>query len=255
MPEAVDILGVRVDAVDYAQTLGMIETWIAQGGPHQVTTVNPEFVMMAQRHSGFRRVLERADLCVPDGIGLLWAARLLGWRLPQRVTGSDLVPLVAAAAAPRGWRLYLLGGAEGVAARAAAVLAGQNPGLQVVGTFGGSPAPEDAPDLVTRIRAARPDVLFVAYGAPAQDLWIAAHGAELAVPVMLGVGGAFDHIAGVRRRAPQWMQRIHLEWLFRLVTQPWRWRRQLVLPRFAGQVMAQALRARMATAFRPGRGQ
>jgi len=131
------------------------------------------------------------------------------------------------------------------------VLAGQHPGLQVTGVHSGSPSPEDAPTLVARIRAARPDVLFVAYGAPAQDLWIAAHGPDLAVPAMLGVGGAFDHVAGVRRRAPLWMQRVHLEWLFRLVTQPWRWRRQLALPRFAGQVLAQALRSRLPPPFRP----
>jgi N-acetylglucosaminyldiphosphoundecaprenol N-acetyl-beta-D-mannosaminyltransferase len=250
-PEAVEILGVRVDAVDYSQTLHMIETWIAQGGPHQVVTVNPEFVMLAQRHARFRRVLQEADLCVPDGAGVLWAARMLGRRLPQRVTGSDLVPLVAATAARQGWRLYFLGAAAGVADRAAAVLAGQHPGLQVTGVHSGSPSPEDAPTLVARIRAARPDVLFVAYGAPAQDLWIAAHGPDLAVPAMLGVGGAFDHVAGVRRRAPLWMQRVHLEWLFRLVTQPWRWRRQLALPRFAGQVLAQALRSRLPPPFRP----
>lgn len=253
-PEVVEILGVRVDAVDYVQALHLIETWIAQGGPHQVVTVNPEFVMLAQSHAGFRRVLQAADLCVPDGVGLLWAARLLGRRLPQRVTGSDLVPLVAAAAARHGWRLYFLGAAEGVAARAAAVLGSQHPALQVVGVFSGSPAPEDAPALVARIRAARPDVLFVAYGAPAQDLWIAAHGPELGVPAMLGVGGAFDHIAGVRRRAPRWVQRVHLEWLFRLATQPWRWRRQLALPRFAGQVLVQALRSRMPSLFRSRQG-
>ncbi len=244
MPQAVRVLGVRVHAVDYAATLGLIEAWIAEGGPHQVVTVNPEFVMLAQGHAGFHRVLDEADLCVPDGVGILWAARLLGHPLPERVTGSDLVPMLAARAAQQGWRLYFLGAAEGVAARAAEVLVAHYPGLQVAGAFGGSPAPEEAPALVARIRAARPDVLCVAYGAPAQDLWIAAHRSELGVPAMLGVGGAFDHIAGLRRRAPMWIQQAHLEWLFRLVTQPWRWRRQLALPRFAGQVVVQALQSR-----------
>jgi N-acetylglucosaminyldiphosphoundecaprenol N-acetyl-beta-D-mannosaminyltransferase len=100
----------------------------------------------------------------------------------------------------------------------------------------------EAPAIVQRVVAAQPDVLLVAYGAPAQDLWIARHKAELGVPVMMGVGGAFDHIAGVQRRAPLWVQRIHLEWLFRLATQPWRWRRQLALPRFVWAVLRQRRR-------------
>ena len=98
--------------------------------------------------------------------------------------------------------------------------------------------------MVERVRLARPDILWVAYGAPAQDLWIARYGNKLGVPVMIGVGGAFDHIAGVRKRAPGWIQRIHLEWLFRLITQPWRWRRQLALPQFVWAVMRQARQSR-----------
>lgn len=241
MPERVDILGVPVHVVTYSDVLEMIGGWIDEGGAHQIATVNPEFVMRAQEDREFRAVLAGADLCVPDGVGLLWAARLLGRRLPERVTGSDLVPLVAQTAAERGWRLYLLGAANGVAARTARILADRCPGLAVVGTFAGSPADEQAADIVARIRQVHPDVLFVAYGAPAQDLWIARHRNRLAVPVMMGVGGAFDHIAGVQRRAPRWVQRIHLEWLFRLITQPWRWRRQVALPRFVWAVVRQAL--------------
>jgi N-acetylglucosaminyldiphosphoundecaprenol N-acetyl-beta-D-mannosaminyltransferase len=124
-----------------------------------------------------------------------------------------------------------------VAEAAARILSSRYPGLQVVGTFAGSPADEEAQGIIARIRQARPDVLFVAYGAPAQDLWIARHREALGVPVMMGVGGAFDHIAGVRRRAPLWVQRLNLEWLFRLITQPWRWRRQLALPQFAWLVL------------------
>lgn len=234
---AVEILGVRVHAVTYAQTLDLMARWIAQGGPHQIATVNPEFVMAAQRDARFRSVLNAADLCVPDGVGLLWAARRLGYRLPERVTGSDLVPLTAARAAREGWRLFLLGAGPGVARRTADLLAQRNPGLAVVGVAEGSPAEAEAEGLIEIIRSAAPDVLFVAYGAPAQDLWIARYGPRLGVPVMMGVGGAFDHIAGVRRRAPQWVQRIGLEWLFRLITQPWRWRRQLALPRFVWAVL------------------
>ena len=235
----VQILGVRVDAVSYREAIDINSHWIELRGPHQIATANPEFVMAAQHSPDFRQALAAADLCVADGVGLLWAARRLGARLPERVTGSDLTPLLAQAASQRGWRLYLLGAAPGVAQQAADRLAQQNPGLRIAGVYAGSPADRDAPDIVQRVIAAQPDVLLVAYGAPAQDLWIARHGAELGVPVMMGVGGAFDHIVGVQRRAPAWVQRVHLEWLFRLVTQPWRWRRQLALPRFVWAVLRQ----------------
>jgi N-acetylglucosaminyldiphosphoundecaprenol N-acetyl-beta-D-mannosaminyltransferase len=238
----VRILGVRVDALTYPLLLAQIGAFIRSGTPHQIVTVNPEFVMLAHRDGEFRAVLEGADLCMPDGVGLLWAARRLGQALPARVTGSDGLPIIAQRAAEEGWRLYLLGGAPGVAGRAAEVLAGRFPGLSVAGAVAGSPAEADAPALMVRIRAAAPHILFVAFGAPAQDLWICRHKAELAVPVMLGVGGAFDHIAGVQRRAPLWVQRLNLEWLFRLVTQPWRWRRQLALPRFVWLVAAASVR-------------
>jgi len=236
-PTSVRILGVRVDALTYADLLAQIADFISAGTPHQIATVNPEFVMEAQRNPAFRELLERADLCLADGIGLLWAARRQGGRLPERVTGSDGVPRIAERAAEAGWRLYLLGAAPGVAEQTAEILTGRYPGLQVVGAYAGSPADADTPEIIARIRAARPDILCVAYGAPAQDLWIARHGEAVGVPVMIGVGGAFDHITGVRRRAPGWVQRLNLEWLFRLITQPWRWRRQLALPRFVWAVM------------------
>jgi N-acetylglucosaminyldiphosphoundecaprenol N-acetyl-beta-D-mannosaminyltransferase len=236
-PPAVRILGVRVDALTYDELLERMADFIAEAAPRQVATVNPEFVMEARHNAEFRTVLERADLCLADGVGLLWAARRLGGRLPERVTGSDAVPLVAERAAQTGWRLFLLGAAPGVAERTAGILRDRYEGVQIVGVYAGSPADAEAPEIIGRIRQAQPDVLFVAYGAPKQDLWIARHSAALGVPVMMGVGGAFDHIAGVRSRAPRWVQRLNLEWLYRLITQPWRWRRQLALPRFAWAVL------------------
>lgn len=244
MIESIDILGVRVHAVTYAQVIDIINDWIVETGPHQLATANPEFVMAAQHNPEFCKVLNQADLCVPDGVGLLWAARRLGRVLPERVTGSDLVPLLARKSAEKGWRIYLLGAGPGVAERTSQILLSQNPSLRIAGVYSGSPSEVEAPALVERVRLAKPDILWVAYGAPAQDLWIARYGSELGVPVMIGVGGAFDHIAGVRKRAPGWIQRIHLEWLFRLITQPWRWRRQLALPQFVWAVMRQARQSR-----------
>ena len=232
----------RVDALTYDDLLHKVGEFVAQGTPHQIATVNPEFVIEAGRNARFREVLESSDLCLADGVGLLWAARFIGRPLPERVTGSDGVPLIAQRAAQAGWRLYLLGAAPGVAERAGEVLAGKFPGLSIAGALAGSPSDADALGIVAAVRQARPDILFVAYGAPAQDLWIASHGRETGVPVMMGVGGAFDHVTGVRRRAPEWVQRLNLEWLYRLVTQPWRWRRQLALPRFVWAVLREGRR-------------
>lgn len=236
------ILGVRVDAVTAAEALDIIEQIVREGRPQQVVTVNPEFVMAAQANQAFRRVLNAAALALPDGIGLVWAARILGQRLPERVAGSDLVPRLAERAARRGWKLFLLGAAPGVAEQAAARLVARCPGLTVAGTYAGSPAAAEEEDIVARVRAVRPGVLFVAYGAPAQELWIARNLERLGVPLCMGVGGALDFIAGVRRRAPRWVQRLGLEWLYRLLQEPWRWRRQLALPRFAFAILMERLK-------------
>ncbi len=235
--DSVRILGIRVDGVTFEGMLDCIEHWVHERGPHQICTVNPEFVMEARRDPAFAAVLSAADLCIADGVGLLWAARRRGQPLPERVTGSDGVPLIAARAAEKGWRLFLLGAGPGVAERAAQILVQRYPGLQVVGTYAGSPADKDAAEIVERVRSARPDVLFVAYGAPKQDFWIAQHGLQAGVPAMMGVGGSLDFIVGVQQRAPEWVRRVNLEWLYRLIKQPSRWRRQLALPKFVWAVL------------------
>lgn len=222
---AVTILGVPIHAVTRAETLAWVTEAVRAREPKQICTPNPEFLMTARRDPAFRDVLRAADLNIPDGVGLLWAARWLGQRLPERVAGSDLVGEIAALAARSGWRLFLLGAAPGVAERAAEVLRARYPGLNVVGTESGSPRPEDADRLIALVTATRPDVLFVAYGAPAQDKWIAAHRQRLNVPVSMGIGGSLDFIAGIAPRAPRWLQRLGLEWLYRLARQPWRARR------------------------------
>jgi N-acetylglucosaminyldiphosphoundecaprenol N-acetyl-beta-D-mannosaminyltransferase len=201
---------------------------IAAGGPHQVVTVNPEFVMETRRNGAFRRVLAAADLATPDGFGLLLIARRRGTPFRGRVTGVALVERIAAAAAERGWSLFLLGAAPGVAERAAAALERAHAGLRIAGCFAGSPRPADEPAIRARVAAARPDVLLVAYGHPAQDLWIARNQPLLRVPLAIGVGGVFDYLAGVVPRAPAAMRRLGLEWLYRLIRQPRRWRRIVI---------------------------
>lgn len=241
MASRAEVLGVGVDRVTCEEALAQIQSLVRGGGVHQVVTVNPEFVMLAQRDELFSQVLERADLALADGIGLVGAARLLGHWLPERVAGSDLVPLIAQRAAKMGWRLYFLGAAPGVAERAARRLRERFPGLQVAGTYAGSPAAEEEDEIVALVKAARPDILFVAYGAPAQEVWIARNLNHLNVPVCMGIGGAFDFIAGRAKRAPLWVQRLGLEWLHRLLHEPWRWRRMLALPKFAWLVVRECL--------------
>jgi N-acetylglucosaminyldiphosphoundecaprenol N-acetyl-beta-D-mannosaminyltransferase len=228
--------------VDVPQSLAIIEDLIESAPSHQVATVNTEFVMAAQKDAEFKAIINAAALALPDGIGLLWAARFLGQPLKERVTGVDTVQRVAELAARKGYRLFLLGAAEGVADLCAQRLSNQHPNLQIVGTYSGSPAAEEEDEIVALVKQARPDVLFVAYGAPQQDKWIARNMERLGVPLAMGVGGAFDFMAGVAARAPRWAQQLGLEWLHRLYHEPWRWRRMLALPRFVGLVMRERLR-------------
>jgi N-acetylglucosaminyldiphosphoundecaprenol N-acetyl-beta-D-mannosaminyltransferase len=241
MASKVSILGVGVDNLTRQQALERIEGFLQAGGSHQVVTVNPELVIMAQEDGELKRLINGAHLALADGVGLLWAARLHGTPLKERVAGVDMVEDLSRLAAAHSYSIYLLGAGEGVAQGAARVLQERYPGLQVVGTYAGSSAPQDEEDIIGRVRAASPAILFVAYGAPRQELWISRNLARLGVPVCMGVGGAFDFISGRVRRAPGWVRRLGLEWLFRLLRQPWRWRRMLRLPRFAGMVLRERL--------------
>ncbi len=237
IPSPVNILGVPIHPVTYDSLLDRVADFVASGSPHQICTANPEFVMTAQKNPQFMAVLQGADLVLPDGAGLLWAAKRQGQVLPERVTGSDGIYRLAERAAQVGWKLYLLGAAPGIAERTSDILQQRYPGLNIVGTFAGSPSEADYPEIAERIKNAAPDILLVAYGAPKQDLWIAEHMQDLQTPVGIGIGGAFDHVVGIRRRAPAWLIRLNLEWLWRLITQPWRWRRQLDLPKFVWLVL------------------
>jgi N-acetylglucosaminyldiphosphoundecaprenol N-acetyl-beta-D-mannosaminyltransferase len=235
---AINILGVPVHKVTMEQTLALAEDLMARPICGQIATVNPEFIIAAQRDAAFMAVLQKADLCIPDGIGLLHAARWMGEELPERVPGSELVYRLAEAAAKHGRRLFLLGAAPGVAEEAAAALQVRYPRLIVAGTFAGSPSVAEDERLVAMINDSRADLLYVAYGAPNQDKWIARNKEKLSsVRLAMGVGGSLDFVAGRAQRAPAWVQDAGLEWLYRLVKEPWRWRRMLALPQFALKVL------------------
>lgn len=240
---AVAIFGVRVDDVTMEEAIACVARYVGEPGPRcrQIATVNPEFIMLARRNQDFASVLAASDLNLPDGANLVRAARMLGQPLRERVAGSDLIWQIAAKGAEAGWRIFLLGAGEGIAAQAAARLRERYPRLQVTGEWAGSPDPSEDRSQVARVNDSGAEVLFVAYGAPAQDLWIARNRERLDVRVAMGVGGALDFISGHIPRAPLWIQRAGLEWLFRLTRQPWRMRRQLALVQFAWLVV----RARM----------
>lgn len=234
---SVSILGVRIHDVNYDQTLKILQEMALSGHPHHIMTVNPEFIMLAKKDEEFRRTLEHADLIIPDGVGIVLAAKILGTPIKERVTGVDTVMKLAHAAGDLGLSIFLLGAAPGVAEKTAVILQQASPGLTIAGTYSGSPRPEEENTICSIIEKVRPHILLVAYGPPKQDLWIARTQSRLKIPVAIGVGGTFDFIAGIAQRAPRWMQRIGLEWLYRLIREPRRWRRQLTLPMFAFAVL------------------
>jgi N-acetylglucosaminyldiphosphoundecaprenol N-acetyl-beta-D-mannosaminyltransferase len=243
---SVDVLGMRVDDVTYAEALAILRQAIHDRVPHVVTTPNPEFAMLARREHSFRAALDRASLNIPDGIGLVLAARLAGDQLREHVQGTDLVLMLAADSAKRGDRWFLLGGRGDVAERTARVLERDFPGLLVAGAMPGSPlVAEDVTSRSAILAAGQVDVLLVAYGAPKQEYWLDRNLVSLGIPVGIGVGGVFDYLSGSVPRAPRWVRRLHFEWCYRLISQPWRWRRQLVLPHFAALAVWNAARRRL----------
>lgn len=233
-----EILGVAIDAVTLGEAVETAAGFIAAGGPHLVATANAEMVMTAGQDGELARILAAADLVVPDGAGVVWAARHLGHAVPERVAGFDLAQALLARAATEGWRVYLFGGAPGIAAKAAETAAARFPGLVVAGVRHGYFTADESAAIAADIRAAGPAILLAALGVPKQEKWLAANAATLGVPLSMGVGGTFDVMAGVAMRAPLWMQRAGLEWLYRLGSDPRRFRRMLALPRFVLRVLA-----------------
>lgn len=243
MAGRVDVLGIGFDRVALAGAVRIILARLRRGERTFVVTANPEFVMLARRDAELRRIAAEADLVVPDGTGVLVASRLLGDPLPGRAPGRLIVDGIAGGAAAVGATVFLLGAAPGVADRAAGRLRERHPGLVVAGAHAGSPLPEHDDEVAGRVAAAAPAILLVAYGMPAQERWIARNLVGLpSVRVAIGVGGVFDQLAGVGATPPRLVHAIGLEWLWRLLREPRRWRRQRVLPIFAALVLLERVR-------------
>jgi N-acetylglucosaminyldiphosphoundecaprenol N-acetyl-beta-D-mannosaminyltransferase len=231
------LLGVPIDPMSETDAVDWVTAAIREGRPRLVISVNPERIMRAGRDPDFAAVLRRADLALADGAGVLWAARRLGHPLPGRVAGVDLLQALAARGGAEGWRFFFLGGGPGVAQAAGEVLRQRYPGFQLAGTDAGSPDPFNDAITTQAVRSSGAQLLFLAYGAGAEEAWLARNLTRSGAIVGMGVGGALDFISGRSRRAPRWMRERGLEWLYRLGQEPWRWRRMLALPRFAWRVL------------------
>jgi len=232
MDNKAEILGCHIDIIDSRQALEKISEIILGRECGQVITLNAEIAFQAQKDEKLRSLINGADLVTPDGIGVIWGGRQLGYDFPERVTGIDLMVSLCRKAANMGWKVFLFGAAPGVAEAAAQTLAKQFPGLMVAGCRHGYFNDDESVGIAREIAALQPDILFVALGAPKQEYWIRDQREVLKVPLCMGVGGSFDVIAGVKSRAPGWAIRLNLEWLYRLLAEPSRWKRQLALPRY-----------------------
>ncbi|OGD63009.1 hypothetical protein A2160_05155 [Candidatus Beckwithbacteria bacterium RBG_13_42_9] len=264
-PPFFQILGIKVNALTLEKAISLVEKGVKSNKQYQITTPNPEQIVLAQQNPGFKEVLNHSDLAIPDGVGLVWAMKrqwqssaarqllpvfqsraneaLSASKTPSRIrrlSGVDLMEALCALAAKKNWRVFLLGGRE-AAEQAAAKLQVASCKLQVRFDSGAKDikkeTPADRKRIINSINDFRPHLLFVAYGAPYQELWIAKNLPLLRVRVAMSVGGAFDYLSGQVKRAPLILQKMGLEWLYRLVCQPWRLKRQLALVKFMWLVM------------------
>lgn len=235
------VLGVPVDCVTMGQALDWADSKMDGQSPCTILAVNPEKVIRAQQDSMLIDQLRTADLLIPDGIGVILAMRLLGLGQAERVPGAELMPKLCERAVEKGYTVFLFGSSAEVNRQAVAALQRRYPGIQIVGSHHGYVKEDEMQGVVSLINGCQPDLLFVALGSPHQELWMSRYLPQLKVKVCQGVGGTFDVLAGHVRRAPQIFRSLHLEWFYRLVSNPTRIRRQTALPLFAYRVFKQRL--------------
>ncbi len=233
----VNILGVNVASLTMSQAVEQIEAFMEESRGALIATANAEMIMQATNDEAFRHIMNDAALVVPDGAGAVWAARHLGYPMPERVAGYDLVQALLARAPQKERRIFFFGSAPGIAERAREKAEALYPGVAVVGIRDGYFTAAEEPAIIEMIRSLHVDLLLVALGSPRQEKWLAAHLPELNVAAAIGVGGTLDVMAGAVKRAPIWMQKARLEWLFRGLLQPKRIGRLMALPRFVWRVL------------------
>jgi len=236
MRKRVRILDVLIDVLTMSEAVGKIEEFIVEKKPHQVITANAEMVMLAQTDREFKGILQEADLVTGDGAGVVWASGKFGQKLPERVTGVDLVKNLLPLATQKGYKIFLLGAAPGVADTAAQKMQEKYPDLIIAGIQDGYFSAENEQTILAKIKEREPDILLVALGFPRQEKWIKKHLSFLQIPVAIGIGGTLDVFSGKVERAPVWMQKSNLEWFYRLLKEPKRAMRMLALPKFVWHV-------------------
>ena len=219
MRDTIDILGVKIDRITSAYALKKAEQMVRSDGVSTIFTPNPEIVMAAYEDAGFRGVLNSADMCTPDGIGVVYAAKMLGTPVPERVAGFDLVCGLLSNIRKTGEGVFLFGAKPGVAEAAAVKLLDEYVGLNIVGVHHGYFSDNETDDIVKQINESGAKLLLVCLGAPKQEKWMAAH-QGIVDGFMVGVGAGFDYFAGNIERAPEWMQKCNLEWMYRLIQDP-----------------------------------
>ena len=235
-PDTVALFGLPITNVTMAQAVARVEEHILSGRSHQIATANLDFARNSLKDQYLQRVICDCSMVLPDGAPMLWAATLFRTPLKERVTGVDLIPELARLSAERGYGIYLLGASDESSLRATEVLKARYPGVRIVGRT--SPQVQalhemDNEGLLRMIEEANPAILLVAFGNPKQEIWIHRHRDRLKVPVVIGIGGALDLIAGSLKRAPVWVQKMQMEWCFRLAQEPFR-----LLPRYTRDAVA-----------------
>jgi N-acetylglucosaminyldiphosphoundecaprenol N-acetyl-beta-D-mannosaminyltransferase len=249
MPERIQLLGAPLDTVTLDDAVKLVDEAVAARRPTLNASLNAAKLVRMQTDSELRESIELCDLVTADGVPVVWAARALGHAVPGRVNGTDLMELLLAHAAERGYSVYLFGSEPGIVSRARAEIERRHPAIRIAGTQHGFFAPTEEESVVRRIAAAQPDILFIALGTPQKELFQARHRDELGVPFTMGVGGSFEVLAGVRKRAPRWAQRTGLEWAFRMVQEPRRLAGRYFVgnTRFVYLVGREVLRTRLGT--------
>jgi N-acetylglucosaminyldiphosphoundecaprenol N-acetyl-beta-D-mannosaminyltransferase len=230
----VNICNVEIDKYSFDEVVEAIAHHALSGGePEYVVTPNAQHILLIQKDAHFSEIYRNAFLVVPDGVSLLWAAKFLQTPLLGRVNGTDLFERLCAIAPEKGLKIFLLGGRPGAVEKARDTLQARHPGLEIVGTYcppyGFESKPAEEALISSKIKAAAPHILFLGLGTPKQEYWIYAHYQELKVPISVGIGGSFDLVADIVKRAPVWMQKMGLEWFFRLIIEPGRlWQRYVI---------------------------
>lgn len=237
MSKKTHVLGVPFDTVTMEQAVAKAKKMLTEEGQHFICTPNPEIVMEARKDKELMNILHEADMVIPDGIGVVWASKYSETRLTERVAGYDLTQNLMAELTATGQTFYFFGGAPGVASAAARMMMKKYPGLKVVGVHNGYFDEKEEKKIIQDIKTKSPSILLVGLGAPKQEKWIYDNIRLVGAKVAIGVGGSFDVMAGNVKRAPKIFRKLGLEWFYRLITQPTRWRRMMRLPKFALTVL------------------